>query len=79
VDLYLHSPNTSPQCGAQLKHRDSFTFTILCLRESITNREAAVMFFWKSYESGFDVLSILVGLSTVMPADPLLHVTTRSA
>jgi hypothetical protein len=24
---YLHSPNTPPWRGAQLKHRDSFTFT----------------------------------------------------
>jgi hypothetical protein len=27
VELYLHSPNTSPWRGAQLKHRDNFTFT----------------------------------------------------
>jgi hypothetical protein len=26
VELYLHSPNTSPWRGAQLKHRDNFTF-----------------------------------------------------
>jgi len=26
VELYLHSPNTPPWCGAQLKHRDDFTF-----------------------------------------------------
>jgi hypothetical protein len=25
VELYLHSPNTPPWCGAQLKHRDNFT------------------------------------------------------
>jgi hypothetical protein len=25
--LYLHSPNTSSWRGAQLKHRDNFTFT----------------------------------------------------
>jgi hypothetical protein len=27
VELYLHSPNTHSRRGAQLKHRDSFTFT----------------------------------------------------
>jgi hypothetical protein len=26
VELYLHSPNTPPWRGAQLKHRDDFTF-----------------------------------------------------
>jgi hypothetical protein len=26
VELYLHSSNTPPRCGAQLKHRDNFTF-----------------------------------------------------
>jgi hypothetical protein len=26
VELYLHSPNTPSWCGAQLKHRDNFTF-----------------------------------------------------
>jgi hypothetical protein len=26
VELYLHSPSTPSWCGAQLKHRDSFTF-----------------------------------------------------
>jgi len=31
VELYIHSPNT-PSCrGAQLKHRDNFTFTFICL------------------------------------------------
>jgi hypothetical protein len=27
VELYLHSPNTPPWRGDQLKHRDTFTFT----------------------------------------------------
>jgi hypothetical protein len=27
LELYLHSPNTPSWCGAQLKHRDNFTFT----------------------------------------------------
>jgi hypothetical protein len=27
VALYLHSPNTPSWRGAQLKHRDNFTFT----------------------------------------------------
>jgi len=26
MELYLHSPTTTPQHGAQLKHRDNFTF-----------------------------------------------------
>jgi len=26
VELYLHSTNTPPKRGAQLKHRDNFTF-----------------------------------------------------
>jgi hypothetical protein len=29
VELYLHSPSTSSWRGAQLKHRDNFTFTRL--------------------------------------------------
>jgi hypothetical protein len=29
VELYLHSPNTPSWRGAQLKHRDNFTFTFL--------------------------------------------------
>jgi hypothetical protein len=29
VELYLHSPNTPSWRGAQLKHRDNFTFTLL--------------------------------------------------
>jgi hypothetical protein len=28
VELYLHSPNTPSWRGAQLKHRDNFTFTL---------------------------------------------------
>jgi hypothetical protein len=32
VELYLHSPSTPSWRGAQLKHRDNFTFTFyLCL------------------------------------------------
>jgi hypothetical protein len=26
VEIYLHSPNTPSRRGAQLKHRDNFTF-----------------------------------------------------
>jgi hypothetical protein len=33
VELYLHSPNTPSWCGAQLKHRDSFTFLLVILWE----------------------------------------------
>jgi hypothetical protein len=29
VELYLHSPSTPLWCGAQLKHRDNFTFTFI--------------------------------------------------
>jgi hypothetical protein len=29
VELHLHSPNTPPWHGAQLKHRDNFTFIVL--------------------------------------------------
>jgi hypothetical protein len=29
VELYLHSPNTPSWRGAQLKHRNNFTFTLL--------------------------------------------------
>jgi hypothetical protein len=29
VELYLHSPNTNSWRGAQLKHRDNFTFYLL--------------------------------------------------
>jgi len=28
-ELYLHSPNTPSWSGAQLKHRDHFTFYVL--------------------------------------------------
>jgi len=30
VELYLHSPNTPSRRGAQLKHRDNFTFITGC-------------------------------------------------
>jgi hypothetical protein len=30
VELYLHSPNMLSWCGAQLKHRDNFTFACVC-------------------------------------------------
>jgi len=30
VELYFNSPNTPSWHGAQLKRRDSFTFTLLC-------------------------------------------------
>jgi hypothetical protein len=32
MDIYLHSPNTPSRCGAQLKHRDNFTFLPLWYR-----------------------------------------------
>jgi len=31
MELYFHSPNTPSWSGAQLKHRDIFTFYILLL------------------------------------------------
>jgi hypothetical protein len=52
VELYLHSPNTPSWRGAQLKHRDNFTFTfiglcvtvetILLLTEVINNRDTTM-------------------------------------
>jgi hypothetical protein len=39
VELYLHSPNTPSWCGAQLKHRDNFTF----------------YFWWVGLGNGFEV------------------------
>jgi hypothetical protein len=43
VALYLHSPNTPSWRGAQLKHRDNFTFTF-CLYLVITNaREREIL------------------------------------
>jgi hypothetical protein len=35
VGLYLHSPNTPSWRGAQLKHRDNFTFTFLYIQEDL--------------------------------------------
>jgi hypothetical protein len=31
VELYVDSPNTPSWRGAQLKHRDNFTFTFICV------------------------------------------------
>jgi hypothetical protein len=28
MELYFHSPDMPPWCGAQLKNRDNFTFTL---------------------------------------------------
>jgi hypothetical protein len=36
VELYLHSPDTPSWRGAQLKHRDNFTFTFYHLWESLS-------------------------------------------
>jgi hypothetical protein len=38
VELYLH-PNTPSWCGAQLKHRDNFTFTFYLFTINNTNTE----------------------------------------
>jgi len=38
VELYLRSRNTSSWRGAQLKHRDKFTFTFYCLRKQSTHK-----------------------------------------
>jgi hypothetical protein len=43
VELYLHSPNTPSWRGAQLKHRDNFTFTL----PSIT--AAVLTFSWLTF------------------------------
>jgi hypothetical protein len=29
MKLFIHFPQTPPWCGAQLKHRDKLTFTLL--------------------------------------------------
>jgi hypothetical protein len=34
VELYLHSPNTPSWRGAQLKHRDNFTFGMVNVSEN---------------------------------------------
>jgi hypothetical protein len=40
VELYLHSPNTPPWRGAQLKHRDIFTFyLVVCMLSLCKNSE----------------------------------------
>jgi hypothetical protein len=31
VELYIHSPNTPSWRGAQLKHRENFTFIIIII------------------------------------------------
>jgi hypothetical protein len=36
VELYLHSPNMLSWHGAQLKHRDNFTFTFIYVNISLT-------------------------------------------
>jgi hypothetical protein len=38
VELYLRSPNTPSWRGAQLKHRDSFTFTLFIMNYYWSNR-----------------------------------------
>jgi len=35
VELYLNSPNTPSRSGAQLKHRDNFTFYLLTENVSV--------------------------------------------
>jgi hypothetical protein len=37
VELYLHSPNTPSRRGAELKHRDNFTYTILWSKGSLVS------------------------------------------
>jgi hypothetical protein len=39
VEIYLHSPNTPSWRGAQLKHRDSFTFTFTFYVQTWPGRE----------------------------------------
>jgi hypothetical protein len=41
VDLYLHSPRTPSWRGAQLKHKDKFTFTFYILHFTLTDRNEA--------------------------------------
>jgi hypothetical protein len=54
LELYLHSSNTPSWCGAQLKHKDNFTFILLiftagfgcevnderCCSETVKNNES---------------------------------------
>jgi hypothetical protein len=54
VELYLHSPNTPPWCGAQLKHRDNFTFTFYsysCARLQSSRRWGGGVWNWSSTHS----------------------------
>jgi hypothetical protein len=48
VELYFHSPNTPSWRGAQLNHRDNFTFTFyllpLCVPEQNTNKTFLSLF-----------------------------------
>jgi hypothetical protein len=46
VELYLHSPNTPSWHGAQLKHRDNFTFTS---SKNLHHRTCSVYFPFFSY------------------------------
>jgi hypothetical protein len=51
VELYIHSPNTPSWGGAQLKHRDNFTFTFnmkICIqtRWSSTSQCLKIKFLW---------------------------------
>jgi hypothetical protein len=43
VELYLHSPNKTLWRGAQLKHKDNFTFTFTCCGTAFS---PIITFFW---------------------------------
>jgi hypothetical protein len=45
----IHSPNTPSWSGAQIKHRDNFTFTVVILRRTILN-ERTMMYKRKQRE-----------------------------
>jgi hypothetical protein len=45
VELYVHSPNTPPWRGAQLKHRDNLNFTFtFTLPDRFTRRESVLLY-----------------------------------
>jgi len=71
VELYLHFPNTPPWRGAQLKHRDNFTF---CLYTQIFHLSLLFGFSGPKYYGHFSSLvcatspvhSILLDLITII-------------
>jgi hypothetical protein len=48
VELYLHSPNASSWCGAQLKHRDNFNLPFTFINVSLTYVNKTYSFLMKN-------------------------------